>query len=101
MVRLEDVDLEAGLQNGQPVLRRVYTDIGISCKVGEIEKLSRSGCTGLQESKEHSFIADLSQVLHIPLEIGLEVRTVEQISVLCRTGDQGGKACFCGETSRH
>ena len=78
MVRLQQVDHSRSLEDGQPVLGRIRSNIGIPCQVGHVQELPRSGGTGSKEPEEGHFVTDLGQIPNVPLDVGLDVRTVKK-----------------------
>jgi hypothetical protein len=65
--------LKTRLQDRNPILDRIdrYTDI--PGKLAQVQDLRAARRQGAQEGVEQGQVADISQVTHIPFEIGLDI----------------------------
>jgi len=92
VVRLQQPDHPRGLQNREPMAGSIGRDADIARHVGQIEQLRSTGCGTAQEAGKGAQVAHLSQITHVALQIGLQVRGVEQVAIHGFAGIQVRKA---------
>lgn len=77
LVGIQDFHNARRLQNGKIAFCGRLADARVPCDVGVVQHLGGAGGHGLQESVEHIEIRHLRKRAHVPLQIGLDVGTVE------------------------
>ena len=67
----------------EPVTRRGRADAYVAREFRNVEELPRPCGGGLEKSKESVFVCDAREVVHVPFQIGADVRAEECLPVLC------------------
>lgn len=83
MERFQEVGDAGGHQDRQPVFAGGRVDVRVPAEVREVEHLAGAGGAGPQEPQEGALVADVGQVPHVPLEVGLDVGGIEQVRIWC------------------
>ena len=75
----------------EPVARRARTDAYVAREFRNVEELPRQCGGGLEECKESVLVCDAREAVHVPFQIGADVRAEECLPVLCAPRGKRGE----------